>query len=240
MTWYRDYVQRFYTSRPGWINGTQQFHDLCSRSIAAGSRILEVGPGPSNSTSRFLATIGELDGVDPDSDLESNDALNRAWQIEGDNYPVPESHYAACVSNYVLEHVAHPEEHLREIHRVLTPGGSYVFRTPNRFHYVALVASVTPHWFHALVANRLRGLDADAHDPYPTVYKINTQAAVRRHAEAAGFEVEELRMIESVPSYGAASRALFLAGLAYERLVMSTERLAGLRANLLVTLRKRT
>jgi len=238
MSWYRDYVQRFYASRPGWVHGTKQFYDLCRRSIEQDTRILEVGPGPSNKTSRFLAGLGELDGVDLDAELENNDALTHAWQIESDDYPVPESHYAACVSNYVVEHVTNPQSHLREIHRVLRPGGRYIFRTPNRYHYVALVASLTPHWFHRLVANRLRGLDSEAHDPYPTVYRINSRTAVRKHAEATGFEVEELQLIESTPSYGAASRVLFLAGMAYERFVTSTERLAGLRANLLVILRK--
>lgn len=238
MGWHRDYVERFYASRPGWAHGTKQFHDLCTRFIKRDTRILEVGPGPSNETSRFLAEVGELDGVDLAAEIEDNDALTHAWQIDGDDYPVPESHYDACVSNYVLEHVTDPEAHLREIHRVLRPGGRYMFRTPNRYHYVALAASVTPHWFHRLVANRLRGLDSDAHDPYPTVYRINTRTSVHRHAEAAGFEVEELHLVESAPSYGAASRVLFVAGMAYERLVNSTELLSGLRANLLVALRR--
>ena len=238
MSWYRSYVNRFYASRPGWVHGTQLFHELCSRSIPTQSRVLEVGAGPSNSTSVFLSELGPLDGVDIDPLVEENEALNRAWVIKDDRYPCEDEQYDACVSNYVLEHVSQPDAHLREIWRILKPGGCYVFRTPNRFHYVSMVAAWTPHSFHRLVANRLRALDEDAHDPYPTFYRLNTRASVKKHAEACGFTVEALDMIESTPSYSAASRVLFFAGLGYERVVSSTSLLEGLRANLLVTLRK--
>ena len=238
MSWYRSYVKRFYASRPGWAHGTQLFHDLCERSIPAQSRILEVGAGPTNSTSDFLSRIGEVDGVDIDPLIKENSALSQAWVIEDDQYPCEDEKYDACVSNYVLEHVSQPEAHLREIRRILKPGGCYVFRTPNRFHYVSLVSAWTPHSFHRLVANRLRALDGDAHDPYPTFYRLNTRSSVQKRAEACGFTVEVLDMIESTPSYAAASRPLFFAGLAYERAVNSTRRLEGLRANLLVTLRR--
>ncbi|MAI81117.1 MAG: hypothetical protein CL917_19405 [Deltaproteobacteria bacterium] len=238
MTWYKSYVKRFYASRPGWIHGTQQFHNLCSESIKPNSQILEVGAGLNNGTSQFLAERGRLDGVDIDPDVHQNDALENAWTIQGDDYPVENERYDACVSNYVLEHVADPDAHLNEIHRILKPGGCYIFRTPNLFHYVAMVSALTPHSFHKRYANRLRDLEAEAHDPYPTVYKLNTRKALHTRAINAGFKVMSLEMIESTPSYGASSRALFFAGLAYERVVMSTERLAGLRANLLGVLRK--
>jgi ubiquinone/menaquinone biosynthesis C-methylase UbiE len=61
------------------------------------------------------------------------------------------------VSDYVVEHIRNPLEHLREVFRVLVPGGVYVLWTPNLFNYVGMVASATPHWFHTLVSGRLRG-----------------------------------------------------------------------------------
>ena len=120
---------------------------------------------------------------------------------------------------------------------MLKPGAAYIFRTPNRFHYVALISSMTPHWFHVKVANRVRNLPPEAHDPYPTVYRMNSRRSLRRHSEAVGLVAETLRMIEKDPSYGRATRWLFFPFMFYERIVNSTELLQDVRANILGTLR---
>jgi SAM-dependent methyltransferase len=238
-SWQQKYCRIFYESKPGWINGTEEFHRLCDATIGCSGKILEIGAGPSNPTSRFLATIGELHGLDPDPQVRENDALSTAAVLEDARFPFPDASFDACVSNYVIEHVADPAAHLREVARVLRPRGAYVFRTPNQFHYVALVSRATPHWFHVLVANRLRNQQAQAHDPYPTVYRCNSRRSVRELSNASGFEVSELRMIEKEPSYGMASPLLFFPLWAYERLVNATPAAAGLRANILAVLRKR-
>jgi SAM-dependent methyltransferase len=238
MTWQAEYLARFYDPARGWVDGTQEFHDLCANAIPRGSRILEMGPGPSNRTSRFLATLGELHGLDPDPDARQNDALAGFELLDGPRFPFPDASFAACVSNYVVEHVADAEAHLAEVARILSPGGVYVFRTPNRWHYVTMFASLTPHWVHELLANRLRALPDDEHDPYPTVYALNTRPAVEHHAARAGFRVETLRLVEKEPSYGMAARPLFLAFMAYERAVNATERAAFLRSNIFAVLRK--
>jgi len=237
--WQERYLDRYYRRRPGWIDGTTEFHGICASYLPRGGRILEIGAGPSNPTSRFLAELGELHGVDPDPAVRANDSLSSAAAISEDHYPFESSWFDGAVSNYVAEHVSDPVSHLREVHRVLKPGARYILRTPNRYHYVALGSAFTPHRFHLLVANWLRALDSDAHDPYPTVYRMNSESALRTLAARTDFEVELLRHVEKEPSYGMAARLLFLAGMLYERVVNATDRLGALRANLFVVLRKR-
>lgn len=237
MSWQAEYIERFYNPAKGWVNGTREFHELCASVISKGSKILEIGPGPGNPTSRLLATLGEVHGVDPDPVIKTNEALASATVLEGDRFPFPDASFDACVSDYCLEHVSDAAAHIAEVARVLRPGGVYVFRTPNLWHYVTLISKLTPHWFHELVANRLRNIKG-GHDPYPTVYAMNTEADVRRLAAGAGLRVEELRLIEKEPSYGMSSRALFLAFMAYERAVNSTPRAATLRSTILAVLRK--
>lgn len=210
---------------------------MCSASIPAGGAIFEVGSGPSNPTSRFLSTLGRVTGVDVDPAVLTNDALDTALVLNDDRYPVPNAAFDACVSDYVIEHIADPARHLYEVRRILKPNGVYVFRTPNRFHYVSLAARLTPHWFHELVANRLRNLPPGSHNPYPTRYRMNSRDAILRAAAAAGLEVETLRLLEKDPWYGRSSRPLFLAFMLYERVVNRYEALAGLRANLFGVLR---
>jgi SAM-dependent methyltransferase len=235
--WQTRYLDRFYGQREGWVDGTTQFHEMCRRNVPSPARLLEIGAGPSNRTSDFLATLGELEGVDIDPDVKTNRALKAAHTITGDSYPYADGSFDACISNYVAEHVENPPAHLAEVHRVLKKGGAYLIRTPNLYHYVSLVSWLTPHWFHTAVANRLRDREG-AHDPYPTQYLMNTRASLSALARAAGFEVSSLELVEKEPSYGLYARPLFLVFMGYERLVNSHELAAPLRSNLFVALRK--
>lgn len=237
-SWQEVYLERFYSSKPGWLDGITEFHRLCTASIPAGSAILEIGSGPSNPTSRFLSTLGRVTGVDVDREVLTNDALDTALVLSNDTYPVPDAAFDACVSDYVIEHMKDPLRHLNEVRRILKPHGVYVFRTPNRFHYVALAARLTPHWFHELIANRLRNLPRGSHDPYPTHYRMNSRGAILQAVAAAGLEVDTLRLLEKEPWYGRSSRVLFLTFMLYERVVNRSELLAGFRANLLGVLRR--
>jgi SAM-dependent methyltransferase len=237
-TWQERYVARFYDRSAGWVDGTSEFHELCHSVVPAGARILEVGAGADNPTSRFLATLGDLHGIDPDPAVRNNPALSSATALESARYPYADAAFDVCVSNYVLEHVAEPALHFSEVARVLKPRGVYCFRTPNRYHYVTAVARLTPHWFHVLAANRLRNLPAEQAAPHPTFYAANSRKHLRERAAAAGLAVERLRLIEKEPSYGMSSRVLFFAFMAYERLVNATELTANLRANILGVLRR--
>ena len=237
-SWQSAWHRRFYSSREGWIDGTTEFWNTCESAIPRGSRILELGPGPGGRTSQFLSTLGELHGADVDPAVRQNEALRSAALIENDRLPFPDASFDACVSDFVLEHVAEPRTHFAEVQRVLKPGGVYVFRTPNRWHYVALAARATPHWFHELISNRLRNLPSDAHEPYRTYFRANSRSALVRLARGAGLRSRSLRTIEKEPSYGMSSRLLFLLFAGYERLVNSSDLFAGLRINILAVLEK--
>jgi len=235
--WRDKYDQRFYSTDRGWVDGTREFHTLCARVITPHSRILEIGAGPSNATSRFLATLGTVTGLDPDPDVLSNDALAEATVLRGNRFPFEDRTFDACVSNYVVEHLGNPRDHLVEVRRVLKPGGAYVFRTPNLFHYVAVGARLTPHWVHLALSNRMRGLARTVHEPYPTKYRMNSSKSITLAASAAGFEVELIRYVEKEPTYGRFAKPIYLVLMLYERIVNSSPLFAGVRANLFVVLR---
>lgn len=229
---------RFYDRSRGWVDGTTEFHNLIRSCVKPNATLLEIGAGPTNPTSEFLSTLGTLTGIDPDADVMTNRFLSHAFTMQGERFPLENQAYDLCVSDYVAEHLPDPVTHLREVYRVLKPGGCYLFRTPNFTHYVTLISAATPHWFHKRVANRARGLPAEAHDPYPVHYLINSSRRVKALAEDAGFRIESLRMVEKEPSYGRFAKAAFYAGLVYERLVNRFDQLASFRSNMQVVLRK--
>lgn len=234
MNWRDEYLHRYYRSLDDWRDGTEEFFGMLNAFIPASADVLELGAGPSNSVTAYLADrFNAVDGLDIDPRCEGNEHLRNAHVYDGGVFPLPDDSYDAVVCNYVAEHVEHPRETIGEIRRVLRPGGFFALRTPNRYHYVSLVSSLTPHWFHRAAANRLRALPGESEDPYPTFYRMNTTAALQRVFAEAGFGVRRLETVEKEPSYGMVHPLLFLVFMLYERLVNSAEEFSCFRANIL-------
>ena len=91
--------------------------------------------------------------------------------------PYPDQMFDLVVSDNVMEHLAEPVNVLAEIGRVLKPGGRLLFKTPNRWHYMPLIASMTRLVFHQYM-NRKRGRKSE--DTFPTLYRLNSERAVRK------------------------------------------------------------
>lgn len=229
--------EHYYYNRDDFVDGTTRFHDVCRTHIPSGASILEIGAGPTNRTSQFLSSLGDLVGADPSEEVLENTALKSAHVFER-RLPFPNGTFDACVSNFVLEHVDDPTTHFSEVKRVLRPGGVYVFRTPNLLHYVAFAAWLLPHSMHVRFANRLRRLPESSHDPWPTVYRANTLPRIQKLARATGLTIRFAEMIEKEPSYGAVHAFAFYPMMAYERLVNAWDGLGRLRANIIAALQK--
>jgi len=218
--------------------GTLPYFRLFREQIPQGAEILEIGSGPSNESSEMLSRIGKVTGLDIDPDVKSNRWLSNALVFTGGKMPLADESFDACSSNFVLEHVENPVEHFKEVARVLRPGGVYCFRTPNLFHYVSMGARLMPHSLRLILANRLRALDKDAHDPYPTWFRSNTRGKLEKLCRATDLESPSITMIEPEPAYGRAHALLFYPMMAYERLVNLSNAFSGFRITMLVAVRK--
>lgn len=238
-TWRERALEKWYLSRPGWTDGTTEFHDWIAEGASPEGTCLEIGPGPDNETSRILAAhFGAVDGLDVDPGIRSNPSLREAHVYDGTRFPLPGGTYDCAVANYVLEHVRYAQLFTSEVARALRPGGRFYFRTPNLCHYVSLFSRLTPHLIHERLANRLRGTGRGSRDIYPTYYRMNTRCRLRRLAAEAGFSPVILRTVEKEPSYGMATRLMFYPCLAYERLVNRLGILEDFRANIFGLFRK--
>jgi SAM-dependent methyltransferase len=164
----------------------------------------------------FKGLAGRVCGVDPDPRVVDNPYLDEGVQGVGEEIPYPDGTFDLVFSDNVLEHLERPEEVFREVRRVLRDGGVFITKTPNRRHYVPLVASLTPHRFHQWV-NARRGRDAE--DTFPTFYRANTPGAVRRLAEITGFSGVTYTLLEGRPEYLRRNPLTYLAGFVYERIV---------------------
>jgi SAM-dependent methyltransferase len=227
----RDLIERFYLGCQ--YDGTHLFYSWIRKFTNPETVMLNVGAGcrVGRPISSFKGEVAWVVGADIDPAVTENPALDEA-HVCGDRMPFATASFDVAISDYVLEHVEKPLVFMHEVYRVLKPGGAFFFRTPNVLHYVSLVARLTPHRFHKMVANPLRGLKATAHEPYPTYYRLNTRGAIARAASVAGFTGDVLRLVEPAPAYLVFHPVPFLVGVAYERLVNRFERLAPFRANI--------
>ena len=236
----RRWKARLYTDRPDWRDGSTQFADLVRRRLEPGMRILDLGagegkPGPVN----FRASGNHVVGLDADRAIGRNPYVDHRVVGAGDALPLGSGSVDLVIADWVVEHFPRPRAVVAEVARVLRPGGLFAFRTGNLRHYSYAIGSVTPHWFHRLVANPARGLPRDAGDPYPTYYRMNTPRAIRAVMAGAGFLEEALEQVEPEPGYLQFSVPSFLLGVSYERIVNRFDGLKALRACLHACFRKR-
>lgn len=233
-----DLKDRFYGDAR--YNGTILFYRWLREHVMRDYRVLNLGAGstPDQPLRSLKGEVAEVVGADLSLEVLENTELDRAIIIKDGRIDIETASFDLIYSDYVLEHVEKPKEFLSEVYRLLKPGCSFYFRTPNIFHYVGLVSACTPHSVHDFVANPVRGLPKDAHKPWPTYYRMNRRSRLERLAHEAGFAEIELRFIEPNPSYLEFHVIPFMVGVAYERFVNSHSAFSGLRANILGRFKK--
>jgi SAM-dependent methyltransferase len=224
-------LQYFYYDRPDWTDGTTEFDALIRAHIHSHCDVLDLGASTGRSSPANLRIAAKrVIGVDPDPSIAQNKQIDHGVVAVGEHMPFANESFDLVLSDWVVEHLAKPEDVIREVFRVLRPGGWFVFRTGNVFHYSYAIAAATPHWFHQIVGNWARGLHSQTRDPHPTYYRLNRQATLRDCLLRTGFVESQLLMTEKEPSYMSFSRLAIVAGVLYERIVNRFVGLSNLRA----------
>ncbi len=227
----------YYDSRPGWIDGTTEFRRMIEERLQTGGRVLDVGAGAGGSLHLDLRAPGRrVVGIDLAPEVLHNPHLDEARCCDAAQLPFGNEEFDLAFSDYVFEHLSDPTAVVHEIRRVLKPGGSVLLRTPNKWHYVPILARLVPNAAHGGLLQRCTGRRAD--DVFPKFYRCNTGSALRRLFEQAGFITESLRYVEKEPAYLVRYAPLYRVGVAYERLVNSASWLRNLRSNLFAAFRK--
>jgi SAM-dependent methyltransferase len=137
-------------------------------------------------------------------------------------------------ANMVLEHLDKPVAMFQEVRRVLAPGGSFIFHTPNLHGYATIGARLLPQRSKVALADVLEGRSAE--DVFPTHYRANDIGHIESLAREAGLEVVMLRLIATDAVF-ALVPPLALLELLWIRLLL-THRFQRLRPNLIGILRR--
>jgi SAM-dependent methyltransferase len=106
---------------------------LATRSAA----MLEIGTGTGVLLQTLLSRGCDVRGVELRDELIEE---ARRWfgplpiaRVSGVDLPFPAASFDVVMSFDVFEHIPDSDAHLREVHRVLRPGGAYLIQTPNKW-----------------------------------------------------------------------------------------------------------
>ncbi len=228
----------FKEAYPNYVSEDQRYMALIHQLLPPNARVLDAGCGWTLPYARQLADrAAEVIGVDLGLD-ENRDLPPNVRAVPGDleNLPFNDRYFDLVMSRSVLEHLERPERVMREIGRVLKPGGHFVFLIPNAWDYVSIISRLVPNRVHGFIIEKLMG--RDPRDTFPTYYRANTLPALRSLAQGAGMELVEARFLSQYPAYLMFSPIAFRLGIAYERLVRTRPTLAPLRSWILGAARK--
>jgi SAM-dependent methyltransferase len=220
-----------------------RYADALDRYVRPGAAWLDLGCGhqffpgwaakPGASAAELSQRARLVAGIDTDiPSLARHPGLRH--RVVGDiaNLPFRSGRFDIVTANMVMEHVHDPVSILREIRRVLAPGGVFLFHTPNFLNYQIALASYMPQGIKNRIIWALERRKAE--DVYPTRYEINTARQVHLLASQAGFHVKDLQLVNS-----AGVMALLGPLVVFELLVLrllQVRALAPLRGNLVVVL----
>jgi SAM-dependent methyltransferase len=143
-----------------------------------GGRFLDVGCGLGDESVGFAAPERELVGVDYDADTAAaavrvhGDRGMRAICADGSLLGLRGDTFDHVCSSHLIEHFVEPEYHVAEVARVLAPGGSAFFITPNApadFENPYHVYLFDPDDLRAMLGRHFRTVELHGLDATPVV-----------------------------------------------------------------------
>jgi len=145
-------------------------------------KLFEIGSFCGIFLNRIRADGWEVMGLEPDRGIAEYARAKYGLNITGDLLPnpaLPDRAFDAVVMLHVIEHMPDPSENLREIHRILKPGGVLVVETP-RFDSLMF----------KLLGRRERSIcNCNGHIYFFTV------PSLRQLLEKSGFEVVRVDLV---------------------------------------------
>jgi SAM-dependent methyltransferase len=108
--------------------------DILKKSKCA--NLLDIGCNDGTYTKKIgkSTKISELYGIEIDDKLLKLANKNGINAIKGninEKFPFKDNFFDVVISNQVIEHLTNPDNMIKEIHRILKPGGFAIISTPN-------------------------------------------------------------------------------------------------------------
>jgi SAM-dependent methyltransferase len=211
---------------PGDLHHVEGLHRAIASTIPERGRVLDLGCGTNADLARYRTRTREVWGAD----FQKHPKLqNPRWFLllrKDGTIPFPDAYFDTVTTVMVLEHVADPDLFLREVTRVLRPGGRFIGHSISGMHYVTFISrmfGILPHCLSQAIIEKL--YNRSEQDTFPAYYRMNSERSLRRNCEAVGLKLVEFQRYAD-PGYFRFSRSLETLAILADRL------LDGLRSGL--------
>jgi len=217
------YRSRYAALRPGWQPSGPIYERLVRRYTTPGARWLDVGCGRGGIVELLGRDVTLCAGLDPDHASLREHRTHYVHLAAGQMETLP---YANCsfdlvTCSWVIEHLADPALTFAQVARVLSPGGHFIFLTPNALNYVTWLNRLTPSRLQRSLVQCL--YQRDEGDTFPVYYRANTPAKLEQLLSGCGLQCADLHMVGD-PTYIAFNRALFAVSQWIEKALPSSWR----------------
>lgn len=209
------------------VDGTVAFYARVNALLVPSAVVVDFGCGRGRAAEdtlplrrelqRLRGKVARVIGLDVDTVGGQNPGIDEFRLLDpAAPWPVDTGAVDLVLMDNVMEHLPDPDAFFREARRVLVPGGYLCARTPNRFGYVSLMASLMPERLHDRLLSRAQP-SREQRDVFPAVYRCNTVRTWRKAFCHYGFEGLATAH-ESEPRYLEFSRLAFAAGVLYQKI----------------------
>ena len=165
-------------------------HQAIRAASSGHGRILDLGCGSNSDLAPYRSSTQEVWGTDFQAHPElQHPEWFRLLQSDG-TIPFPDGFFDTVVCVMVLEHVVEPLRFLKEVGRVLRPGGRFIGHSISGMHYVTFLRrmfGLLPHTTNQAIVKLL--YNRAEVDTFPAFYRMNTRSRLSRTCLEAGLKI---------------------------------------------------